>query len=350
MVVLGIETSCDETAAALVEDGRRVRSNVVYSQVVRHAAFGGVVPEVAARCHVEQLPAMVDRALADAEADWSDIDAVAVTRGPGLATSLLVGVAGAKALSLSLDRPLLPINHLEAHLYSIFLKEDAPAPEEVCPLLILLITGGNTALVRFNGVGEYQVLGQTLDDAAGEALDKGAMLLGLGYPGGPAIERAAERGDPSFLRFPRGLEQPRGGPFAGAWQRELCFSFSGLKTALRYHLDRHPADREPERLPDVAASYQDAVFDALMQRVNLALDQTGLTTLGCVGGVAQNRTLRRRLDEALARRNARLLLADPAFCTDNAAMIAGLAGAPGRPADPADPLSLDIAPSLPIGA
>jgi N6-L-threonylcarbamoyladenine synthase len=350
MTVLGIETSCDETAAAVVENGRWVRSNVVYSQVARHRAFGGVVPEVAARCHVEQLPAMAEQAVAESGMKWSDLDAVAVTRGPGLATSLLVGLAGAKGLALSLGLPLLQVNHLEAHLYSIFLGDVAPRAEDVCPLLVLLVTGGNTGLIQFNGVGDYHVLGQTLDDAAGEALDKGAMLLGLGYPGGPVIEQMAQAGDPSYLRFPRGLEQPRGGPMPGPWERDLCFSFSGVKTALRYHLDREPGDRRPERLPDVTASYQDAVFDALVLRVERALACTGLTTLGCVGGVARNRNLRARLERTARSHGARLVLADPAYCTDNAAMIAGLAGRPRGAFACDDPWSADIAPSFPIGS
>ena len=348
MIVLGIETSCDETAAAVVRDGREVLSSAVFSQVSRHAEYGGVVPEIAARSHVETLPGIIDRAVKEGADGWSSLDAVAVTCGPGLATSLLVGVAAAKALALCLGRPLHHVNHLEAHLYSVFLDPGAPPLEAACPMLALLVTGGNTALVLVEGVGAYHVLGQTLDDAAGEALDKGAALLGLGYPGGPAMEEAARGGDPHAVRFPRGLEHPRGPERIHGMERRFCFSFSGLKTALLYHLRAHPHARSAERLRDVAASYQEAVFDALLRRVRPALAHCRPRTLACVGGVARNALLRARLTEALRGQATALRFAPPAYCTDNAAMIAGLAALPDGPVPRTDPLAGDIHPGLPI--
>ena len=348
MLILGIETSCDETAAAVVRDGRDVLSNAVYSQVEQHAMHGGVVPEIAARCHVEVLPEIVSQALRDSETAWSEIDAVAITVGPGLASSLLVGLAAAKSLSLALERPLLPINHLEAHLYSLFLAPDAPPPDEVMPMLVLLVTGGNTCLVRVDGVGHYQVLGQTLDDAAGEALDKGSILLGLGYPGRPAMERTAAGGDPSYVRFPRGLEQNRHTFSKGTLRRELCFSFSGVKTALLYHLRKNPDALAQGRLADIAASYQEAILDALILRVRRGLKESGLRTLACVGGVARNRLLRGKIDCLMDEMGARVFYAPPEYCTDNAAMIAGLAGAAGGVHDGSNPMELDVQPNLQI--
>lgn len=347
MLLLGIETSCDETAAAVVRGARKVLSSVVYSQVARHAGYGGVVPEIAARAHVEVLPDILASAMKEAGVGWTDLDGVAVTYGPGLASSLLVGLSAAKGLALRLGRPLIPVNHLEGHLYSVFLAEDAPPVEEACPMLVLLVTGGNTCLVRMDGIGRYRVLGRTLDDAAGEALDKGATLLGLGYPGGPAIEQAAIGGDPRYLRLPRGLEHPRGGP-AGRLNREYCFSFSGVKTALLYHLRKHPEDASAERRADLAASYQEAVMDALAARVRRALRATGIRSVACVGGVARNCVLRGKLDRLLEEHGARLVMAPMAYCTDNAAMIAAVAGASPAAAFSTDAFSVDIAPALAI--
>ena len=197
MNVLGIETSCDETSAAVVKNGREVLSNIVFSQIAKHRPYGGVVPEIASRCHVEILPNVIEDALKKAEKTWSDIDAIAVTRGPGLASSLVIGVTAAKSLSVALQKPLIDINHLEGHLYSIFLGNQAPEPSATYPVLIMLVSGGHTMLIVAHALGKYEVLGQTLDDAAGEALDKGANLMKLGYPGGPAIEKLAEGGDPA---------------------------------------------------------------------------------------------------------------------------------------------------------
>ncbi|MBP7831057.1 MAG: tRNA (adenosine(37)-N6)-threonylcarbamoyltransferase complex transferase subunit TsaD [Kiritimatiellae bacterium] len=346
MNVLGIETSCDETAAAVVADGWQVRSNCVYSQVESHRPYGGVVPEIASRQHVEILPGILGDAVERAGLAWADLDAVAVTHGPGLASSLLVGVSAAQALALRLRRPLIPVNHVEAHLYSLFLpgpSTEGPAPAPEPPMLVLMVSGGHTALVRFDGPGRYRWLGQSLDDAAGEALDKGANLMGLGYPGGPAIERAAAGGDPERVSFSR--TSIRASRRTGEFDPDLCFSFSGLKTALLYLLKRQPELLGADSLAHLAAAYQEAVFDALLDRVERALEKADYASIGCVGGVVRNRRLRARLEEAGRRRRRPLRLAGPDYCTDNAAMVAGLAGSAGGP-PAADPAGVDIQPDL----
>ncbi len=346
MLVLGIETSCDETSAAVVEDGCRVRSNVVLSQVKDHAPYGGVVPEIASRRHVEALPLIVRQALAEAEADENDLDAVAVTRGPGLASSLLVGVTTAQALAFRLNKPVIGVNHLQAHIYSIFLGADAldERVRQVCPLVVLLVSGGHTQLIRMDDLQSFQLLGQTLDDAAGEALDKGATVLGLGYPGGPAIEKAAVGGDPRRIDFPRGMRGQSEERVEGL-RRDYCFSFSGLKTALLYYARNHPEACRGAGLGDTAASYQEAVFDALLDRLERAVISEGVSTFACVGGVARNRRLRSMLEELSRRRGCRLLVAPFEYCTDNAAMIAGWASACAGRGVPPVPVQ-DIDPTL----
>ena len=329
MLVLGIETSCDETAAAVVRDGRQVLSNVVYSQVARHRVFGGVVPEIASRLHVETLPLVVQHALNDAGVQWEHIEEVAVTRGPGLAPALLVGTAAARALGLSLGRPVRGVSHLVAHVYSLFLGLQAPEPAAVSPMLVLLVSGGHTMQLKLTADGGLRLLGETVDDAAGEALDKGAVVMGLGYPGGPAIEKAAVGGDPDRVPLPRPQVRdaslvPDGRP------PELSFSFSGLKTALRYFVERHPESISPDRIADTAASYQAAVVGSLIGPLRRALESEEFVALGCVGGVARNRLLRRLLEETGRDFGLRLWLAEPQFCTDNAAMVAGLAGSGWR--------------------
>lgn len=347
MNILGIETSCDETAVAVVRDGRDVLSNVVYSQIARHAAYGGVVPEVAARAHVEVLPDLVQKAMDDAGLSWADVDGVAATRGPGLATSLAIGLAAAKALALRLEAPMVGIHHLEAHLYSVLLGPDAPPAIEALPALVLLVSGGHTCLVRMEGPGRHELLGQTVDDAAGEALDKGAKLLGLGYPGGPELEAAARGGDPSAVDFPRGVARNARRDL-NVRHPDLCFSFSGLKTALLYRLRSHPVQRGTGAFADVAASYQEAVVDTLARQVDRALDRFPVRSVACAGGVARNGPLRERLAAVATSRGLPLLLARPEYCTDNAAMIAALAGA--LLAGGASPTSLDvdIDPNLPL--
>lgn len=340
MNVLGIETSCDETAAAVVRDGRDVLSNVVLSQIKLHAPYGGVVPELASRNHVEALPHVLETAVADAGLDWGAIDTVAVTYGPGLSSSLMVGMAAAKALAQTLDRPFVAINHLEAHLYSIFLDPALPSPAKLCPLLVLLVSGGHSCLVDVEALGHYTLLGQTMDDAAGEAFDKGATLLGLGYPGGPQIEKAAIEGDPAAIDFPRS-RQRKSTARVGELDVDCCFSFSGLKTALLYYLEKHPGFD----LADVAAAYQEAIVDALVSRTRYALSRSGRKVLAAVGGVALNSRLRMKLAQLGQEENVRLVPAGRAYCTDNAAMIAGLAGA-GRGLTGTLAMSADATPNL----
>jgi N6-L-threonylcarbamoyladenine synthase len=349
MLLLGIETSCDETAAAVVLDGAAVLSNIVFSQIDLHRQFGGVVPEIASRSHVEQLPWVLGEAVREAGCGWAGIDAIGVTRGPGLSTSLLIGLAAAKSLALSLGKPLVPVNHLEAHVHSVFLGKDAPRPEEVGSSVVLLATGGHTCLLRGRGAEEIELIGETLDDAAGEALDKGAHLLRLGYPGGPAIEKAAEGGDPARVRFPRGLDLETGAGLRGGLKGRYSFSFSGLKTALLYYVRRNPSLFDDGSLRHVAASYQEAVFDALVDRARNAMRDAGCDVLACVGGVSRNLRLRRKLEELAAALGVRLLLARPEFCTDNAAMVAGRAHARALRGDFME-LSADVDPNLEIGA
>lgn len=348
MQLLAVESSCDETSAAVVDDLLTVRSNVVYSQVARHQPFGGVVPELASRCHVEVMMPVLEQALAEAGTGWADLDALAVTRGPGLASSLLTGLAATRALALRLDLPLYGVNHLQGHLHSIYLGKAAPSPEQYRSTLVLLVSGGHTALVRLDHDGSTHLLGQTLDDAAGEALDKGASLLGLGYPGGPAIEQAADGGDAGAIPFP-GPPRMKASRFSGSLDPRFCFSFSGLKTALLYTLRDRPELRE-QGLADCAAGYQEAAFRVLIQRARRALEEAGpFEALACVGGVARNRRLRELLEHTAAQAGVPLLLAEPEYCTDNAAMI-GAAAVLRRPqlTRPGDPL--DAVPNLAVDA
>ena len=354
MIILGIESSCDETAAAVVRNGREVLSSVVYSQVPLHQPYGGVVPEIASRSHVEKLPGVMAQAMEGAgfgrpgAFDWNALDAIAVTYGPGLASSLMVGLAAAKGVALRLNRPLIGINHIEAHIHSVFLSPGAPVPEATYPLLALVVSGGHSMLVDVPRAGAYRVIGQTLDDAAGEAFDKAAQLLGLGYPGGPAIDRAARQAAARHdLKFPQGRVRVGHHLVTGDLRPELCASFSGLKTALMYHLRSHPVTG-PEDVNAIAASYQEAIVGALADRCDRALRDGNYRCLAVGGGVSLNARLRVRLQEVADRRQVRLLLAEPKYCGDNAAMIAGLAGA-GCGVRGAAALALDVTPSLPLG-
>jgi N6-L-threonylcarbamoyladenine synthase len=325
MKILGIETSCDETAAAVVEDGRTVLSNAVYSQIAKHRPYGGVVPEIATRSHVEKLPGIIKEALESAGETYDSIDALAVTYGPGLASSLLIGFSAAKTLALRLGKPLIGVNHHEGHLHSIFMKAAAPAPEEVFPMLGLLVSGGDSSLVLMPQPGRYELLGSTIDDAAGEALDKAAAVLNLGYPGGPVIQQTAEGGNPKAIRFPRGLDQPDRGKWIYKYDRTLCFSFSGLKTSLLTHVKNLDHAPEGDELRDICASYQEAVCDALVIRVGRALKKVPVKSFACVGGVSMNARLREKMEQLSGTTGIPLLLCPPAYCTDNAAMIAGAA-------------------------
>ena len=300
-MILGIETSCDETAAALVTDEGEVRSSVVSSQAELHARYGGVVPEVASRRHLELVTPVIREALGEAGASLDDVDRVAVTRGPGLIGALLVGLAAAKAVAWSRRLPLVPVDHLDGHVASLYLQ---PQPLEP-PFLCLLASGGHTMLLDVRSHTQQDLLGSTLDDAAGEAFDKGARLLGLGYPGGREIDRLAHEGDPGAYDFP--VARVPG----------LDFSFSGLKTALLYAVRDLKEDELAERRADLAASYQRAIVRALVERVREAVEQTGRQQVAIVGGVAANSELRAALPEAVA--------APLTLCTDNAAMIASAA-------------------------
>ena len=306
MRILGIETSCDETAAAVVDDGRSVRSSVVSSQVDLHARYGGVVPEIASRAHVEIVNDVIGQALLEAGATWSDLDAVAAVHGPGLAGALLVGVSAAKAIALATGLPYVGVNHHEAHMYAALLEDPTLEP----PFVTLVVSGGHTLLIAMDDHGRYRVLGQTVDDAAGEAFDKVARFLGLGYPGGPAIDRLATTGNPDAIAFPRPMLDDGND-----------FSFSGLKTAVVQYVRKHP-DLD---VADVAASFQAAVVDVLVTKLVHVSEQTGISTLVIGGGVAANSALRTRLLDEGETAGVRVVLPSLALCTDNAAMVAAVA-------------------------
>ncbi len=308
MRVLAVETSCDETAAAVVDDGRTIRSNIIASQVDLHRRFGGVVPELASRKHLERIFPVIDEALEQAATTLAAIDAVAVTCGPGLVGALAVGVAVAKSLALSLQRPLLGVNHLEGHIYANFLIH----PVIPFPALALIASGGHTDLIAMHGHGLYQILGRTRDDAAGEAFDKIARAMGLGYPGGPAIDRLSQQGDPQGVPLPL--------PFADAsWD----FSFSGLKTAALRALRGRQGDHR--FLADLAASVQRVVVEVLVRKTLRAADHLAPSSLLLAGGVAANSRLRVEMDRAARPRGYTLFVPSPILCTDNAAMIAAAA-------------------------
>ena len=313
MLVLGIETSCDETAVALVSAKRQILSNVVLSQLAEHRPYGGVVPEIAARSHLDHLDRLVAEALRQAQVDFSDLSAVAATGGPGLIGGVLVGVMTAKAIALARNLPFIAVNHLEAHALTVRLTDRV-----AFPYLLLLVSGGHCQLLAVTGVGQYRRLGTTIDDAVGEAFDKTAKLLGLGYPGGPAVEQAAETGDPRAFDLPR--------PMLG---RSGCdFSFSGLKTAVRQQVQRLGSQTlRPRVVADLAASFQAAVGDVLVDRTGRALDDylashNRAGPLVVAGGVAANKQLRDRLAELATARGAEFFAPPISLCTDNAAMVA----------------------------
>jgi N6-L-threonylcarbamoyladenine synthase len=326
--VLGIETSCDETAASVVDDGTSIASSVVASQIDLHARYGGVVPELAGRAHVELLTPVLSDALDAAGSDPSGtgIDAVAVTYGPGLIGSLLVGVAEAKALALAWDVPLVGVNHLEAHLFASLLEQ----PDLGWPLVVLLVSGGHTLLIEVTAPGRYRLLGGTIDDAAGEAFDKVARFLGLGYPGGPVIDTVAESGDPEAFAFPRA--------FLG---EGYDFSFSGLKTSVVSTVRKHPE----AATEDVAASFRAAVVDVLVAKARRAAADVGAKALCLAGGVAANSLLRRRVESACAEDGIGAFLPSRALCTDNAAMVAAAGWWRLNHAD-SSPLTLGADPNL----
>lgn len=308
--VLAFETSCDETAVAVVR-GMEPLSNVLASQVDAHARFGGVVPEVAARAHVESIRALTHRALAEAGVHPDDLDGVAATQGPGLIGCLLVGFSFAKATAWARQLPFIGVDHMEGHLFAPRLT----MPDFQPPAVVLLASGGHSQIVHVEAWGSYRILGQTIDDAAGEAFDKLARYMGLGYPGGPAIDAAAADGDPDAIRFPRALKD-----------RRHDLSFSGLKTSVTTFLEKHKEAGTLPPLPDVAASIQEAIVDALVEKTLNAVEDTGATAVGGGGGVLANTRLRAKLQTEADRRGIGLFLPPPALCTDNGAMI-GAAGA-----------------------
>jgi len=307
-LILAIETSCDETSAAVVRDGVDILSNIISSQIDVHKKFGGVVPEVASRKHLELINGVIREALDGAGADFGSLDAVAVTSGPGLVGALLVGVSAAKAISYARDIPLIAVNHLEGHIYANFLAH----PGLEFPLICLVVSGGHTDLVIMKGHGNYSVVGRTRDDAAGEAFDKVARTLGLGYPGGPLVDRLAAGGDPFAIHFPRAYLE----------EGSLDFSFSGLKSAVINYLHRARQRGEEVNAADLAAGFQQAVVDVLVDKTFEAAEKYRARTVLLAGGVAANRLLRESMAEAAARRDLKMVYPPGVLCTDNAAMIA----------------------------
>lgn len=334
-LILGIETSCDETAAAVVQDGRHILSNVVASQAALHAQFGGVFPEIASREHVLKIASVLDQALRDAGVTWRDLNMIAVTHGPGLAGSLLVGVNAAKGAAFSENLPLLGVNHLEGHIYANWLDPEKQGVEpqvleHIFPLVSLIVSGGHSELVLMRTHGDYRLLGRTIDDAAGEAFDKVARLLGLSYPGGPAIQKAAETGDPAAFDLPR------------AWLKGTYnFSFSGIKTAM-LHLTRKLG--KPEQMPvaDIAASFQHAIADVLVEKTLSAVREFGARTILLAGGVAANTHLRALM---VQRAGVPVLIPPVKLCVDNGAMIAAAAWWRYRAGERSG-WDLDVIPSL----
>lgn len=314
--ILGIESSCDETAASVVVDGREILSSVVHSQAAQHAVYGGVVPEIAGRSHLQQILPVIDAALEKARVSLDDIDAVAVTTSPGLIGSLLVGVAAAKAIAYTRGIPLVGVHHIQAHIYAATMERD----ESPYPCLALVVSGGHTALYRAKNELELELLSTTLDDAAGEAFDKVAHVLGLGYPGGPAVSKLAQHGNPRAISFPRYRSR----------DTQPAFSFSGIKTAVLYHVrgqDATAATPAPEAIADradVAASFERAVVDVLVDESLRAAEAEGLSTILVAGGVACNRSLRAEMVSRALERGIQAHFPSPAYCTDNAVMIAGL--------------------------
>lgn len=312
-LTLGIETSCDETSAAVIRGDREVLSNIIASQTELHGEYGGIVPEAAARAHVEALSPVIREALIMADATFWDLDAVAVTLGPGLIGSLLVGVAEAKSIAAALDIPLAGVNHLEAHLYSALLADESAD----FPALALIISGGHTLLVDAQGHGNYRILGGTLDDAAGEAFDKVARFLGLDYPGGPEIDRLSLLGDESAVDFPRAMLK----------EDSLDVSYSGLKTAVINYVRRCEAEGKEVSVPDVAASFQAAVVDVQVGKTVAAVEQVGAERVFLCGGVAANSGLRKGMEDACSQRGIELFVPPLELCTDNAAMVAACGAA-----------------------
>ncbi len=332
--ILAIETSCDETAAAVVENGREVRSNIISSQIALHTLYGGVVPEIASRKHIEKINQVITQALEEAGCTLSDVDAVGVTYGPGLVGALLVGVAEAKAISYAKNIPLVGVHHIEGHISANYIEN----PDLKPPFLCLVVSGGHTHLVRTLDYGVYEILGRTRDDAAGEAFDKVARAIGLGYPGGPKIEEAARKGNPHAVEFPR----------ARVGDSPYDFSFSGLKSAVLNHLNSCRMKGIPVIQADIAASFQKAVTDVLIGNAVKAMEDTGMKQFAIAGGVASNAALREGMRAACRERGVAFYHPSPVFCTDNAAMI-GIAAYHEYRKGRRDGLELNAVPNLKLG-
>jgi N6-L-threonylcarbamoyladenine synthase len=336
MLVLAIETSCDDTCAAVILDGRKILSNIVSSQIPVHQKYGGVVPELASRKHIESIVPIVTEALEKAKVTLKEIDGIAVTQGPGLVGSLLVGLSFAKSIALATGLPFIGVNHIEAHLSAIFLEEKPPR----FPFIGLVVSGGHTSLFRMDGFGKYQRLGQTRDDAAGEAFDKVAKLLGLGYPGGPIIDELSKAGNPKAIRFPRPVLS----------KNSFDFSFSGLKTAVVNYVKAHPEPLGgyPEDLiKDIVSSFQEAAVEVLVKKTVQAAQQQGLKRIVLSGGVAANQRLRQRIKEESLDQKLKVYLPSRSFCTDNAAMV-GVVGYEYLKRGVRSPLSLNAFSNLPL--
>ncbi|MHB9093133.1 MAG: tRNA (adenosine(37)-N6)-threonylcarbamoyltransferase complex transferase subunit TsaD [Eubacteriales bacterium] len=334
-IILGIETSCDETSAAVVADGKKIMSNIIASQIPVHRKFGGVVPEIASRKHVELISSVIGEALEEAGVTFQDISAVAVTYGPGLVGALLVGVSSAKALAYSLELPLVGVNHIESHIYANFLAN----PALRFPLICLVVSGGHTDLVYLEGHGKFSLVGRTRDDAAGEAFDKVARAMGLGYPGGPLIDRLAVDGDPKAVAFPRAYLE----------SDSLDFSFSGLKSSALNYLNKAVMKGDDINKADLAASFQQAIVDVLVDKALAAAVRVDVKTILLAGGVASNSRLRKELDVKAANRGIRIVYPPPVLCTDNAAMVA-CAGYYKYIRGEVAPLSLNAVAGLKLGA
>lgn len=332
--ILAIESSCDETAAAVVINGRDVRSNVISSQIALHTLYGGVVPEIASRKHIEKINQVIEQALSDAHMTFSDIDAIGVTYGPGLVGALLVGVAEAKAIAYARNLPLVGVHHIEGHISANYIENKELEP----PFLCLVVSGGHTHLVRVEDYGKYQIIGKTRDDAAGEAFDKVARAIGLGYPGGPKIEKVAQEGNPDAIAFPR----------AKVGADVYDFSFSGLKSAVLNYLNGCKMKNIQVNQADVAASFQKSVTDVLVEHAMHAIDEFGVDKFAIAGGVASNGTIRAAMEEACHKKGVEFYHPSPILCTDNAAMI-GAAAYYDYIAGKRDGLDLNAVPNLKLG-
>ncbi|MBQ8823204.1 MAG: tRNA (adenosine(37)-N6)-threonylcarbamoyltransferase complex transferase subunit TsaD [Lachnospiraceae bacterium] len=333
-LILAIESSCDETAAAVIRNGREVLSNVISSQIALHTLYGGVVPEIASRKHIEKINQVIEEALSEAGAELSDMDAIAVTYGPGLVGALLVGVSAAKAISFATDIPLVGVHHIEGHISANYIENPDLEPPFVC----LVVSGGHSHLVLVKDYGEYEIIGRTRDDAAGEAFDKVARAIGLGYPGGPKIDKLSKEGNPDAIKFPR----------AKVGENAYDFSFSGLKSAVLNYINGCQMKGESICEADIAASFQKAVIDVLVEHSMHAVKQFGYDKFAIAGGVASNSSLRGAFEEACAKNKVNFYHPSPIFCTDNAAMI-GVAGYYEFQKGVRSNLDLNAVPNLKLG-